>query len=85
MDHPLLYYHHNITHIYLLIYVDNILITSTNSTIVLDLLHNLQHHLSIMKLKLISTYLSINIFSSFNGMILTKLQYSQKFLIKAMM
>lgn len=79
-DPSFLPYNHKGVLIYLIIYIDDILLTSSNTTTTATLLHDLQAHFSIKNHRPISNFLRIQVSSGDQGFLLTQSKYARKIL-----
>ncbi|XP_020681049.1 uncharacterized protein LOC110098530 [Dendrobium catenatum] len=77
-DPSLLVFHHNNISIFILIYVDDILVTGNDQTAIQQLLQQLQLQFALKQLGQISLFLGIQVLRSSTGYFLTQQHYASK-------
>lgn len=75
VDPSLFTYHHDPVHVFLLVYVDDILVTSNDSNFITLLISNLQHELAMKDLSHFSYFQGIEASHSSSGLHLRQTRY----------
>ncbi|PKU63244.1 Retrovirus-related Pol polyprotein from transposon TNT 1-94 [Dendrobium catenatum] len=82
-DPSLLIYRKDTSKVYVLIYVDDIIVTGNNSSVITQLLEQLQHKFKMRKLGSLNQFLGITVTHTPTGMFLQQTRYAEDILARA--